>query len=53
MHISDNLLCETWGLSGLMEVTLLDLGGALPVLEGLAAITDEQRLETLVREMPG
>lgn len=34
-------------------VTLLDQRGALLVLEGLAAITDKQRLERLVREMPG
>lgn len=51
MHISDNLLCETWLLSGPMKVTLLDLRGTVPVLEGMAAITAEQRLETLVREM--
>lgn len=31
-------------------MTLLDQRGALPVLEGLAVITDKQRLE---REVPG
>lgn len=34
-------------------MTLLDQRGALPVLEGLEAVTDKQRLERLVREMPG
>lgn len=36
-----------------MRVTILDRRGALPVLEGLAVITGKQRLERLVREMPG
>lgn len=35
------------------EGEILDQRGALPVLEGLAVITGKQRLERLVREMPG
>lgn len=36
-----------------MRVTVLDQRGALPVLEGLAVIPGKQRLERLVRKMPG
>lgn len=35
------------------EGEILDQRGALPVLEGLAVTTGKQRLERLVREMPG